>query len=528
MTVALCISFRFIQPDPLFHGSRDAGEAEWPPSPLRAYQAILNAASSRCRGKSLPSEVRSALCLLETIRPQIFAPTAGVSVTGHRAYVPHNQYDLISAGLHRGMDPSTEAFRKLVGSIRVEKDYRPIRIRNVDDDLPTVHYLYPLEASGANPQEMLDTIRPSVRAIHCLGWGIDQVVADARLIDGVADPPLTGDLYSPTDRGGRPLRVPRSGTLDALANRHERFLDRITGGNWTPVPPLTTFDRVPYRRNDDPTPRPYAFFRLLDENGETARYPHAKLVHIAGMVRHLALTELMRTGDAPPGVADPAGWLNRFVRGKVQSGDEPQEPHEQLSYIPLPSIGHAHADAMVRNVMLVAPIGCERELEFVAGRIHGGLLSPEGDGGPCETDSKLHGIPESIERFTPPAGKFIANCYLGTSRTWHSVTPVILDGHNDKKDAKTKRLIQTALQRAGVETPCGFTWQAVPFVNNCLSAHKYDRDGRHTGYHRPHHLKDLTAVHVRITFEHPVPGPLALGAGRHCGFGLMAAVPEAG
>jgi CRISPR-associated protein Csb2 len=65
-------------------------------------------------------------------------------------------------------------------------------------------------------------------------------------------------------------------------------------------------------------------------------------------------------------------------------------------------------------------------------------------------------------------------------------------------------------------------WQSIPFLKNCLSAHKYDRDGRHTGYHRPAHLKDLTAVHVRLTFEHPVPGPLTIGAGRHCGFGLFA------
>jgi CRISPR-associated protein Csb2 len=99
---------------------------------------------------------------------------------------------------------------------------------------------------------------------------------------------------------------------------------------------------------------------------------------------------------------------------------------------------------------------------------------------------------------------------------------VILPGHNDKKAAKSVRLIQVALRQAGIETPCEFTWQSNPFFKNCLSAHKYDRDGRHTGYHRPAHLKDLTAVHVSLTFEHPVPGPIVLGAGRHCGFGLMA------
>ncbi len=125
-------------------------------------------------------------------------------------------------------------------------------------------------------------------------------------------------------------------------------------------------------------------------------------------------------------------------------------------------------------------------------------------------------------------------CYLGTSHIWHSVTPVILDGHNKKSKndmpeaiaRQTEKLICKALQRGGIQTPCKFIWQAIPFVRNCLRAHKYDRDGRHTGYHRPAHLKDLTAVHVRIMFEHPIRGPLAIGAGRHCGLGLFAAERE--
>jgi CRISPR-associated protein Csb2 len=129
------------------------------------------------------------------------------------------------------------------------------------------------------------------------------------------------------------------------------------------------------------------------------------------------------------------------------------------------------------------------------------------------------------------------------------VTPVILDGHNRKSKtdkpkavaAATVRLIALALARAGVEAPCEFQWQAVPFFKNTLSAHKYDRNGTHTGYHRPAHLKTQTAVHVRIRFgrreisgnidsrwvslDVPFPGPLTLGAGRHCGFGLLAATP---
>jgi CRISPR-associated protein Csb2 len=289
------------------------------------------------------------------------------------------------------------------------------------------------------------------------------------------------------------------------------------------------FDRFMYTTSDFPVPRPYVVFKLLDANEDPAPYAHPKLIHIAGMVRHLAI-ELMKN-DPPPWVENPADWVNRAVRGKRD--DASSDDHKQFSYVPLPSIGHEHADAMIRNIMVVAPLGMDRELNYLAERLNGEALKPEGDAADCETDSKPQ-ISQRVElqKFKPPSGKFIAERYLGMSKVWQTVTPVILDGHSkksktDKPDAvarETEKLICKALQRAGIETPCEFTWQSIPFLKNCLSAHKYDRDGRHTGYHRPSHLKDLTAVHVELRFNDRVPGPIAIGAGRHCGLGVFAAL----
>ena len=140
----LCLSIRFIQPYPLFHGTRDAGEPEWPPSPMRLFQALLNAACLRVRGRPLAPEVRSALKVLEVLRPHIVAPSATVSDVGHRAYVPHNHTDLVTAAWHRGNDDAS------IASHRVEKDHRPMRITTLGDDLPTLHYLYPLDATTAD------------------------------------------------------------------------------------------------------------------------------------------------------------------------------------------------------------------------------------------------------------------------------------------------------------------------------------------------------------------------------------------
>jgi CRISPR-associated protein Csb2 len=42
-------------------------------------------------------------------------------------------------------------------------------------------------------------------------------------------------------------------------------------------------------------------------------------------------------------------------------------------------------------------------------------------------------------------------------------------------------------------------------------------------YRRPDYLKNRPGWHVRITFRESIAGPLAIGAGRHCGLGVFAA-----
>jgi CRISPR-associated protein Csb2 len=185
--------------------------------------------------------------------------------------------------------------------------------------------------------------------------------------------------------------------------------------------------------------------------------------------------------------------------------------------------------------MLVAPIGMNGELTYVAERIDGMSLKPQAG----LDASELRSLPANdfqadLKLFSPPRGKFIAERYLGSSKIWHSVTPVILDGHtkkskSDKPDAiarETEKLICKALQRADLQTPCCFIWQSLPFLKNTLSSYRYSRNGHPYGYHRPMHLSDLSAVHVRITFDYSVTGPLAIGAGRHCGFGLLSTASD--
>lgn len=118
----------------------------------------------------------------------------------------------------------------------------------------------------------------------------------------------------------------------------------------------------------------------------------------------------------------------------------------------------------------------------------------------------------------------VATCYTRPANTWASVTPVILPGHNDRKPAKTVKLIEKALRQSGIDQPCSFEYRTVSWWPKSFTAHKYDRDKNPTGYIRPDHLETLSLVHLKLRFddEQLVHGPIAIGAGRHCGLGLMA------
>ncbi len=517
----LCITVRFVQPYPLFHGRGDADEPEWPPSPLRAFQALVNAACLRTRSKPLAPETRSALQVLEPLRPTVIAPRAALSVTGYRAYVPHNQADLVSAAWDRGNVDAT------IASHRVEKDFRPHRIETVGEHLPTIHYVYPLDTTKAESAELLQAIRPAVRSIYCLGWGIDQVIADATLLESPSYP-LGGECWAPTQRGGRRLRVHRRGSLDALTARHRRFLSRLVDGYWTPVPPLRAMEYIRYRRSVDPVPRPCAVFRLIDENDDTVSYPQSRLVHIAGMIKHMAIEAMHKNPPRDLRGHTPAQWVESYVAGhQPQENKDAGAPHTQLSYIPLQSIGHANTDPGVRRVMIVGPLGDDAWLDHLATHLDGALLQPlPGTTLPPGTH---------LERISDQRRDGVRDAHRGPSVAWASVTPAILPGHDDRKPAKTRALIIKALRQSGVEQPCAFDWSPFSHFSKMLPAYRYRKDANDPAkrlpinYVRPDHLLNQTAVHLTLVFDNglEVPGPLTIGAGRHCGFGLMAAIDRA-
>ena len=310
------LSIRFLDPVPSFHGRGDGSEPEWPPSPLRLFQALVCAAAGRWREKRFHDNAVPAMRWLEGQTPVVIAPAVHAHRTPYRMYVPNNAGDLVSAAWARGSVDASMAQH------RVEKDVRPTRL--IDGD--SIHYLWPLPDGECSH---LETLAAAARSITHLGWGIVMVAADASIITEEAAAKLSGERWRAVQTGGTPLRVPQSGTLNALIEKHQAFLNRLGPDGFYPVPPLSAFRVVGYRRDQDSVGRHYAAFRLLHpETGKNQTYAATDPVKVAGMIRGLAGKLALESRP------DNKAWIDQFVYGHHNGS----ESFDRFSYLPLPSI----------------------------------------------------------------------------------------------------------------------------------------------------------------------------------------------
>lgn len=549
MSTRLRITVRFLQP--YCHARGDGDAPEWPPSPLRLFQALVNAAAAHFNQRDTLTAAADTLAWLESLpAPDILAPVARPADRPCSLYVPNNAADLVAAAWAKGN------FDTSIAKHRAKKVVNPSVLLAPDVDSHALHYLYPLpDPPPAEVHPHVSQLREIARAVTHLGWGIDLVAADADLLHDPLPASAAQHLYRPlpADRTARRrLRVPLPGSLDALARRHTAFLQRIRPGPkgkrlLVPPPPFSHFHTTAYVLDDESTlPRPFVAFRLIDANGDTVAFPQRQLVALAGMVRHLAIQALIRR--PPRGVPQRFRHLSRdqfieqYIAGHAQApektplpsaADQPGAaavPHAQLSYLPVQSIGHRYTNPSVRRILITTPPDALPDeadlLESLARLLELHPIRPD---------------PKSPSTFLPPGARLqrihtphtdgVCNLYTEPSTCWASTTPLILPGHDDHNPDKTRKLIVKALAHAGIDTPCDFTWSAHSVFPRCLSAYKYTRDPRDpqrkypAGYRRPTHLDHLSAVHVQLTFRSHVSGPLSLGAGRHCGLGMMAALP---
>ncbi len=467
----LCITVTFL--DGRFHGSKKDAP-EWPPSPWRLFQALLASAAGN------HVEMPDCFRFLEKLPPPTILAPQAIAGQARTAFVPNNQSD---AQLDR---------QKLLTS----KTFTPMLLRDAGS---SVHYLW--DHVSADQEEARQAMAYA-RMLNALGLGIDLVAGNGRMLSDAETAALkdeySGECWVPAQFGGQSLRIPVGGSYDDLKQCHETTLNCWKGPIYTPPRKPTVFEEATYANvKQKCVSRHVAFFALLrpgDESQRMAAFDPRDAVHISAWVRH----SLCGCSRAPG-----AGFDNpeEYVAGHVPQGVK--DTPARFSYLPLPSIGHEHADGLVRRFAVAEPYGGDgRKAQWARRALQGALL-------------EQNGRPVAELMYSGPDPQF--TLYRNESRQFRTVTPVILPGFDDLDYAKAEKLFMKAVQQAGFpqEDVVGLRLQKAPFLRHAYHPREYKR---------ARHFESYSAMHAEVTWRYPVRGPLALGVGRHRGLGLFAPV----
>lgn len=491
-----------------FYDGRYYGAGDWPPSPMRLFQALV--AGAGLRGP-LTSGAREALTWLEQqAAPLIAAPLGRRTSRPVKQYLPNNSSDLI------GGDPAR------IGEIRAaDKVDHPVIF---DATLPVV-YAWPLP--DTEPL-LASTLSVLADGLYQLGRGVDgawawsDLVSDADWAAWVATYP--GAIWYPVSRGAGPQwPVPMPGSLASLDERWTATATRRSTRSVAMLPPpiarWTSYVGPPTSVADLPAalagpPGSGRLFELRDPSTvETlVAWPLAQPVSLVQAVRDAVIARLQAAWPAE------AGRITRVLRGRQPDGTPAVPLAERVRFIPVASIGHPHADAQIRRLWITVPSACPFAPDDVFWAVGGASVAD-----PATGAVRAVLIPATTDRFAAHYGM------SAPTAVWESVTPVALpvvvsrksasDGpQRVQRQARLAQAVAHAIRHAGVPVRLLTVHvQREPWQAQGLPSTAFADTGRWPA---------SRLWHVRIELQRPVTGPLVLGDGRFLGLGVMAPSPH--
>ena len=500
MSLSLLLSVRFH--DGRYHGERGRGIGEWPPAPARLFQALVAGAA---RGDELTDEDKAALEWLETLDAPVIAAPAARPVQSFSNFVPNNDLDKFGGDARK------------INKIRTPKTIRP---HIFDSRIPL---LFVWTFKGGTPDEgYARTVCDIVERLYQLGRGVDMAWAWADLLDAseieVRLARHGGIVHRPSKSGtGKALLCPRKGSLASLKERYDANRTRFTyvkqGKKVQQLfsqPPKPRFAKVAY---DTPSHRFLFEMRTATPDESFAPWPSERVTELVLKVRDKAASRLKEALPQEPEKKE-AGTIDSVLVGRNATE---ADKATRVRILPLPSIGHNHADRAVRRVLVDVPPNCPLRADDIAWAFSG---LPETN---PATGEILWNLVRAGERGM--LGHYgISDNERQGFRVWRTITPVALPvlrtggGSPGAKrvagEAKAARAVMQALRHVGVTTPvASIRVQREPFDRNGARAEEFAM---------PERFVARNLHHVEISFGQAVHGPLVIGNGRYLGLGLMA------
>jgi CRISPR-associated protein Csb2 len=309
--------------------------------------------------------------------------------------------------------------------------------------------------------------------------------------------------------------------------------------------PPASREVIYFRRPLGPAPRSFRRNSALDD---PTRFTVARFV-LAGRPRPriedaVKIGELMRLAALAQ-----FGWAKDEATGRKRPKAPPVISGRDAQSRPLKDAEHRHAfwlpedadgDGEIDHVIVYAREGFCRE---VRNKLDGlTKLWVERRESLSEEDGAA--LPEArqewrlaLEGFGKPADFCGASRLLASSKRWESVTPFLASGHL-KADGYAGEIRRLA-KRRGLPEPSEITFlrlpgseqaegQGAPYAKE-VGVVVHGRPRRAIHFHRfrsrgRERNTDSLGTFVRLSFERPIEGPLALGYACHFGLGLFTAV----
>jgi len=527
--------------------------AEWPPHTARVFMAL---AAAWFEGGEDPGE-RAGLEKLESAGDPLLTLRGGACLQpGHRSnvrmYVPIND----KAGDTSAMLQSAPTMP------RIRQDRTMPRV-HVGDGCVLFHW--PEITLSEEEQEALESLLARVTRI-----GHSSSLVGVWMSEET--PPPT---FEPSDAlGGRRMRTVRPGTLDLLRaayreeeRSHFTELDaRIRGSKgkakkeasaeyeaafgqpWSssaeaPLPQRPRIGtwrgyRCAVDAKREPPARESGFSRdLIVLAGE--RSPRLDLAATLQVCRAMRGALLSACREAPT-------WLS----GHDENGDANTDGGGHLAIVPLPFVGHEHADGRLLGIGLALPHP-ESVDPREAARVLGPALFDPKTNEPRQLELRLGRLGVwRVRRDDEEQAPWRVNLHAETwgggsfegSRLWASATPVVLDRF-PKTDRKADRaawqaeavgIVAGSCRNIGLPTPSLVDISTSSWLMGSPRALPKQRRLRGGTDEQP--VADFGGgfprfpdrrggprpqVHVRLEFAEPVRGPVLLGAGRFMGYGLL-------
>lgn len=446
--------------------------AEWPPSPARVFAALVAADGTGDRRRVTDG---TELALLEgATPPEIYADpdTEVLRSELHDRFVVLNKTD--------GRGAVQEYVARQAGTVRPGTRCCP--------RTPVITYVWPDLDPEPRERAALEARAARVGYLGCADSPVRLAVStDVRI-------PL-GESWRPDGRGRTAIPVPFPGLLEVLDDSYARFsAGENVRRSWFATRSAW------YRSPSDASP------------GERVA-PEAIWLRFAAPIsgRHVRfVTETLRAtlleryepveGD---GSMDDPNGVPRVLHGH---GFETRG-FATACYLALPDVGYAHSSGRIHGAAVALPAGAPSALIEGVRSAFSGVDVLERPG-VFRVAVSLHGGEPRPIAASPTR-------WQRASRHWVSAFPVVHERF--RRRGPTLDDVNDWCRHAGLPDVVAFRTSRVPLVPGAVALHAHEVH-RDDGTRHPF-------SHLRVAFDEPVRGPIALGRGRQFGLGLM--VPDA-